>query len=185
MQLKSFARRQELNMTNFNQTFNTGFHQKGTSIIEVMVTVFIVAVGLLGVASLQSAGLRQASNSQSDAQAQILSQDLAEMILAYDTFAEGDYAMNGVPASKGKECLTTKCTNAELAQYNVWTWGQNMSPVLPSFDLDIGFAAATNSYDIVLTWDANKEGPAYSAASCAPDDNFKAGCFAMLLTLTN
>jgi type IV pilus assembly protein PilV len=172
-------------MTNLNQAFNSRFYQKGTTMIEVMVTIFIVAVGLLGVAGLQSVGLRQASNSHADAQAQILSQDLAEMILAYDTFANGDYAMDAVPASKGKECLTTNCTATELAQYNVWTWAQNMQPALPSFDLDIGFDAPSSSYDIVLTWDANREGASFTAPSCAPDDNFKAGCFAMLLTLTN
>jgi type IV pilus assembly protein PilV len=172
-------------MINFLGTVNSKTYQQGASMIEVMITVFVVAVGLLGVAGLQSVGLKQASDSHTDAQAQILAQDLAEMILAYDSAAKGDYAMSSVPASKGKECLTTSCTNAELAQYNVWTWRQNMEPVLPSFDLDINFVSATRSYDIVLTWDANRDGAAYSAASCAPDDNFKAGCFAMLLTLTN
>ena len=172
-------------MINVKQVYNAKFYQNGTTMIEVMVTIFILAVGLLGVAGLQSAGLRQASNAQTDAQAQILSQDLAEMILAYDTFANGDYEMNGVPATQGKECLTTTCNAAELAQYNVWTWGQNMQPALSSYDLDIGFDGATNSYDIVLTWDANRDGASYTASTCAPDDNFKAGCFSMLLTLTN
>ena len=170
-------------MKNIQKTGVSKSYQQGATMIEVMVTVFILAVGLLGVAGLQSAGLRHANNSQTDAQAQILAQDLAEMIYAFDATATGSYAMNALPLNQGKDCISSSCTNAELAQYNIWTWSQNMQPALPSFDLDIGFDAATRSYDIVLTWDANKEGDAYVPVACAPDDNFKAGCFAMLLTL--
>ena len=184
MQMKLFVYRGD-DMKNIQKTGVSKCYQQGATMIEVMVTVFILAVGLLGVAGLQSAGLRQASNSQTDAQAQILAQDLAEMILAYDSDAEGDYEMNALPLNQGKDCISNICTNEELAQYNIWTWSQSMQPPLPSFDLDIGFVAATRSYDIVLTWDANKDGDAYVAATCAPDDNSKAGCFSMLLTLSN
>jgi len=157
--------------------------QTGATMIEVMVTLFILAVGLLGVAGLQSVGLRQANDSMVSAQAQMLSQDLAEMIIAYDAAAEGHYDFNGVPANQGKDCLAQICTKAELAQYNVWQWRQNMQPALPSIDVSINFSAADRSYEIVLTWDAEQDGASYVKPSCDADDAAKQGCFAMLVTL--
>jgi type IV pilus assembly protein PilV len=151
--------------------------------IEVMVTLFIIAVGLLGVAGLQSAGLRQANDSMSSAQAQILVQDLAEMIIAFDPNADGHYDFSSIPASQGTDCLANICTHTQLAQYNLWEWNQNMQPALPSVDVAIDFNAADRSYEIELTWDADKQGSSYSKPTCDPDDSAKQGCFAMLITI--
>jgi len=157
--------------------------QYGSSMIEVVVTMFILSVGLLGVAGLQSTGLRQTASSQMAVQAQILGQDLAEMIIAFDDKAEGIYELAAVPSTRGTDCMTVLCTGAQLAQYNVWTWAQNMQPGLPSYDIDIDFTEATRSYDVSLTWDSNKDGSNYSAPTCTAADGLKPGCFAMLVEL--
>lgn len=157
--------------------------QLGASMVEVMVTLFIIAVGLLGLAGLQSVSLRQANDSMTSAQAQILAQDLAEMLIAFDPLAEGHYAFNAVPANQGKDCLAVICSKAELAQYNVWNWRQNMQPALPSIDVDIDFNAANRSYEIELTWDADQQGSSYVKPTCDADDAARQGCFAMLVTI--
>jgi type IV pilus assembly protein PilV len=157
--------------------------QAGSSMVEVLVTVLLLAVGLLGVAGMQSAGLRQTAASQMSAQSQLLVQDLAEMIIAYDIGAAGTYEFSSVPASQGTNCLTGPCTAAQMAQYNLWTWGQNMNPKLPSYAIDIDFDATTNAYEIVLTWDENREGSGYTPSTCTTTNGLNVGCFAMLVEL--
>lgn len=176
-----------LNKLNIHRPVQHGFVSKrlqaGATMIEVMVTLFILAVGLLGVAGLQSVGLRQANDSMASAQAQMLTQDLAEMIIAFDPLAEGHYDFNGVPAQQGSDCMAIACTQAQLAQYNVWLWSQNMQPALPGFDLNIDFIAADRNYEIELTWDAEQAGAKYVKPTCSANDIAKQGCLAMMINL--
>lgn len=162
--------------------------QQGASMIEVLVTMFILAVGLLGAASLQSTGLRQSAMSQMSANAQIQVQTLIEMIMSYDINnasgePNGDYAMSAVPANKGTDCQTTFCTPAQLAQYNMWTWADSMDPALPSYAFDIDFDNVNNEYSIQFTWDSLREGASYAASTCTPADGLNPGCIAILLEL--
>lgn len=157
--------------------------QQGFSMIEVLITVLIIAIGLLGVASMQSVGLRQAVASQSSTQAQLMAQDLAEMIIAYDPNGTGDYAFNGVPNAMGTNCATTACTRAQLATYNVFQWDASMDAELPSLDLDIIFNAAGPSYEIRMTWDAERQGSGYVASTCTAANGLNPGCFAMTIEL--
>lgn len=159
------------------------FAQSGFSMIEVLVTVFIVAIGLLGLASMQSVGIRQAMNSQIDTQVQLLGQDLAEMIIAYDTDGNGDYEFADVPNAIGTDCGSQACTKVQLATYNVYQWKESIDIDLPQLDLDIVFNAAATSYEIRMTWDAQREGGGYNAPNCTVADSAKVGCFAMALEL--
>lgn len=179
---RSFVKRYNRGQKRNNTIMHNGL-QEGATMIEVMVTLFILAVGLLGVAGLQSIGLRQANDSMSSAQAQILTQDLAEMIIAFDPLAQGHYDFNGVPANQGKDCMALVCNKTELAQYNIWLWSQNMQPALPAFDLNIDFIAADRSYEIELTWDADQAGANYVKPSCSANDIAKQGCLALLINI--
>lgn len=162
---------------------NPKLAQSGFSMVEVLITVFIVAIGLLGLASMQSAGIRQAMNSQSDTQVQLLGQDLAEMIIAYDSNGNGDYAFADVPNAMGTDCGAQACTRTQLATYNVFQWKESIDIDLPELDLEIVFNAATTSYEIRMTWDSQREGESYNAPTCTVADSAKAGCFAMALGL--
>ena len=156
--------------------------QAGATMIEILITVIVIAVGLLGLASLQAVSLRQTVNSQMGVQAQLLVQDLAEMIIAFDVEAEGAYEFAAVPAAMGTNCVTSACTKAQMAQYNVWSWAQNMSPVLPSYALSIGFDEPNRAYEIALSWNADRVDP-YVASTCTAADGLNPGCFAMLVEL--
>lgn len=159
--------------------------QSGFSMIEVLVTILIIAIGLLGVAALQSAGLRQVVASQTAAQVQLLAQDLAELIIAYDPNGEGDYAANGVP-SAGKDCAATVCNRNELANYNLVRWQAEVDVEVPSLAMQIvhtAAAGASPSYELRLTWDALRQGDNFSRPTCTLADSNHHGCFAMLIEL--
>tara|TARA_R110002072_G_scaffold121890_5_gene256180 strand:+ start:3859 stop:4377 length:519 start_codon:yes stop_codon:yes gene_type:complete len=163
-------------------------HQRGASMIEVLVTIFILAIGLLGAASLQSTGLRQAAMSQMSAEAQIQVQSLVEMIIAFDMDIGtgtpiGNYEYSALPGDQGVDCGATYCSKQQLAQYNIWNWADSMDPALPSFAFDIDFDDPNDEYSITFTWDSLREGPAYTASTCTPADGLNPGCIAILLEL--
>lgn len=153
--------------------------QRGATLMEILVTLFVLAIGLLGVAGMQSAGLRQSAITGMDTQVQVLVQDLAETILANDVAGEGHYAFAEVPQTMGADCMAAPCNRAQLAQYNVWRWAQMVGNSLPDYELSISHSPADSAYTIVLTWDSAREGEDYEAADCALDDSLNPGCFAM------
>lgn len=55
---------------------------RGFSLIEVLITVVILAIGLLGVAAVQVVSLQQTNNSYLQTQANIHAQDIAERMRA-------------------------------------------------------------------------------------------------------
>ena len=58
---------------------------EGFSMVEVLVSLLILSIGLLGLASLQASGLRYSGNSALRTQALILTQDMIERIRANPT----------------------------------------------------------------------------------------------------
>lgn len=55
----------------FNPSRGGGRHQRGTSLIEVLISVLIMAVGLLGIAAMQATALRNSQSSTERSQAVI------------------------------------------------------------------------------------------------------------------
>jgi type IV pilus assembly protein PilV len=58
--------------------------QRGFSLFEVLVTVTVISIGLLGLAGLQFAALRASNNAQEYTMANLLAQDIEERIRAGD-----------------------------------------------------------------------------------------------------
>lgn len=71
--------------------------QRGTSLIEVLVTMAILAFGLLGVAGLLVGGVSNAANSEARSKASQLAADMADRIRANPTVAlsaTSEYLLN-------------------------------------------------------------------------------------------
>ena len=109
-------------------------HIAGFTLIEVLVAIVIFSIGLLGIASLQIAGLRFAGGSQHRAMATMQSQNMADRMLANLAGVEdGDYNVTGsMPASYTTDCSGNDCTSADLAEYDLVTWNQSNADSLPS-----------------------------------------------------
>ena len=106
-------------------------HQKGFTMIEVLITTLILSIGLLGLAGLQFTALR---SNQSAAQSTIA---VLQIIDAADRLrgnlagvTAGHYNLltgaNGDP-----ECIENSCTSEQLAQYDDWSWNDKNSKALP------------------------------------------------------
>jgi len=123
--------------------------QSGITLIEALVTLLVLAVGALGIASMQLAGLKYTSGSYARTQAVILADDMANRLKANRRFAL-DLDANGNPntadsspygiatfdtaAPNAVNCLgqAQTCTPQQLADYDILTWRNELARVLPS-----------------------------------------------------
>jgi type IV pilus assembly protein PilV len=90
--------------------------QCGTSLVEVLVTIVIVAIGLLGLAGMQSRLQASELESYQRAQALLLLQDMGSRISTNRASATDYVTGPGSPLGAGMTCATTDVTStrAEL-----------------------------------------------------------------------
>ena len=139
---------------------NTGF-----TLIEVLIAMLVLAVGLLGLAGLQAASLKNNQSAYNRSQAIQLAYDLADRMRANVTGAATYTAILPSAATAKANCLTiTGCSVADMAENDLFEWNNTLSTVLPSSTGTITVAtdASTNPpttiFTITITWDDNRDG---------------------------
>jgi type IV pilus assembly protein PilV len=130
----------------------------GMTLVEILVTLVILSTGLLAVAHLQIAALRNNQSAYLATLAAQQAQDLAERMRANPAgLAATAYATSGV-ASVQTDCDSTDCTPEALASYDLARWSAAIQRLLPEgtglvSDLGQGF------YLVAVRWrDVGLEG---------------------------
>ena len=112
--------------------------QRGASMIEVLVSLTIVAFGLLGLAGLQARSMSFQKDSFDRKAAAELASQLAERVRAnYDGFKDGNYNLTIIPAdptpANVPACANQQaCTSAEVAAADWAMWGIALRSRLPA-----------------------------------------------------
>ena len=120
---------------------------RGTSLIEVLVSLVVLSIGLLGLAMLQVKSMKINTEAFQNTQATLLAGDLIERIR---TNRSGNYATPAKPASRPS--CTTACNANELASQELFDWYENMASFLgPTASGGISKLSATQ-YSIVMSW---------------------------------
>lgn len=110
---------------------NRGFSSKGFSLIEVLIAMVILSIGLLGLAGLQVAGMKNNHNAYQRSQANVMAYDIADRMRA-NMVAVAAGAYNDGTAAANPNCLTTtKCTPAEMAGHDLSEWNAALAAQLP------------------------------------------------------
>lgn len=126
--------------------------------LEILITLVIVATALLGTAGLQAHALKTNMGGQFRNQAVFLSADIAERMEANKVQAvlAGGYALAAGAAisAASTACNTGPCTPAQLAQYDLGNWQAAIAAILP---LGTGVVTQTvagnpSTYTIVINW---------------------------------
>jgi type IV pilus assembly protein PilV len=154
-----------LNLLNFRQA------ERGFSMIEVLVTLLVISLALLGTAGLQAYAMRLNQGGQFRTQAVFLAADLAERIEAnklgamagnYDNVA-GDSATYTPVAVNNDLCLNAICAPDDLATYDLAQWQSAVAATLPqsswTVEQTVNGSAKTDTqactpstYTITLSW---------------------------------
>lgn len=151
--------------------------QSGLSMVEILVTLTIVAFGLLGLLGLQARALTFQKDSFDRRSAAEMIAQLAERMRANHLgFTAGNYDLNFSTADPDpaviNECATiTACTWAEVATRDINQWTAQLRRRLPLSAAYIDFNPAdTRMVEVTLAWPEPTQVGALAAGAGPPTD---------------
>jgi type IV pilus assembly protein PilV len=139
--------------------------QRGFTMLEILVTLFLLTMWLLASAGVQSASLQFNKAAQFRTQAVYFATDLAERMQANKTGATaGNYSYSGPASSTPTDCTTAICSPAALAAFDLDEWSGRVTAALPSGTVSVTPDAVGNpvTYTIVITWVDRRTDRTYS-----------------------
>jgi type IV pilus assembly protein PilV len=140
--------------------------QAGFSLLEVMIALVVLAVGLLGLAAMQSFSLRYNNQSYQRTQATAAIQDMADRMRANpEGVRAGVYTLSpatNIPPTAGTNCYAAACLTASaMASFDMNQWvtfitqpqvlGTNATAEIKS----VVTADPTYVYRITVNWEEN------------------------------
>jgi len=133
--------------------------KNGFTLVEAMVSLVVLAVGMLGIAALYIESLRSSHMSISYTNAVSLASDMADRIRANSLGINsyiGAGAGNGT-AGGNNNCVNgpVDCTSAQMAADDLFQWYENVKTLLPvgrSAAVAVANNPPVNQYTITLTW---------------------------------
>lgn len=134
------------------------YFQLGLSMIEVLVSMTIVAFGLLGLAGLQARSMSYQKDSFDRKAAAELAAQMAERVKAnYDGFRAGNYnkkmERTDTPSGSVPACATvSNCTAAEVANRDWEMWQLEVKRRLPVSAVYLTAPADALQMTIVMAW---------------------------------
>ena len=97
----------------------------GFTLLEVLIAMLVFAIGLLGIAGLQAAGMRFVQGSQFRSVALAQAESMVERMRANPrAVIAGNYHMGSRPSGITKDCDVESCSPSELARYDLVVWEQ-------------------------------------------------------------
>lgn len=153
---------------------NPGKHsrQRGASLIEVLVSMTVLAVGILGIGAMQTSTLKSNQNSYMRTQAVFHANDIVERMRSNARGVELGAYDDPTP-SVTAACLTaTGCTATEMAANDVAQWEASIAAGLPMGSGTVCLDATPNDgtpaapacsstgdlYAVKIWWDDDRDG---------------------------
>jgi len=125
--------------------------QKGFNLIEVMVSLVIFSIGLLGLAGLQQVGLTQNATAMQRTLAMNQAYDILDRMRNNKTT---DYSL--ATAGSSPNCITASCNLTQIANYDVYEWNLALTNALPN---GVGFITGSpTGYIVSVGWDEKRAG---------------------------
>ena len=156
--------------------------QRGDTMIEVLVTVIIIAVGVLGAAALQVTTLKNLSSSHSASVAAIVAEDFSERMRANPTAAMADNYVHTAAPTTFSDCAANPCAvAADLAGYDIGTWWAQVTAVLPSGTGAVTRIVGTNTFVLTVRWDEDRSGS--SGTNCPKQSEADLECYRFNITI--
>ncbi|GAA5317386.1 MAG: hypothetical protein AseanaTS_25910 [Candidatus Pelagadaptatus aseana] len=165
--------------------------QSGMTLIEVLVTVLIVSVGLLGLASLQATSIKEGMDTSKRSQGLWMIDELASRMRVNTAGLANGYTGAGTVAALCTGGAVTQCnagnecTGNEMARFDVWQviCGANAGPGVVassndninitdySITCDAAPCDATSNFTISINWVAKAVQDAASSSATYNEDD--------------
>lgn len=132
--------------------------QPGFTLLEVLITLVILSIGLLGLAGLQAVGLSQNHSAYHRSQATQAAYSIADQMRANQA-ASANYLtgfMLPSAATVQAGCTAGGCSAAQMAENDLFEWNETMTNTLPGGIGTITLAGTVVT--ITINWDDNRDG---------------------------
>ena len=135
--------------------------QRGVSLIESLVALLVLALGILGLAGIQTRTLTDTRLTNARAAAIRMSNDIQERMklnVEAQSLAANPYITDfGAAPAAATNCNTAPCTSAQLAAFDLNQWKTTLSTALPGGDGRI-FASPddTRQFGVLVSWTDNQ-----------------------------
>ena len=165
-------------MTKQNNIFSSrnvsivGYWHRGFSMIEVLVTMLIISLALLGTMGLQTYALRTNQGGQFRSQAVFLVADMAERLEGnkLEAVTNSNYVVATTNKIKTStvDC-TTVCTQDQLAEWDLFRWTTTVSNTLPQSEWSVTKVDAADGkssvYTVKVSWVDREESATYGSGA--------------------
>ena len=109
-------------------------NQNGSSMIEMMVALTVLAIGMMGSLSMQVTSTRFNQGAHFYSQAVFLANDIVDSIRTNPSVSNAYIIMLNDPAPASRDCENTDitCNALDLRDWNIARWRENVENSLPN-----------------------------------------------------
>ena len=151
--------------------------QRGLTLIESLVAIFVAALGVLGIIGAQMRTLSDTQTTVRRSQAVRLIEDLSERMKVHPNALSvlADYTIGWTPApmalpTAGRDCKDNSCNLPQLAVYDIAQWKRAVRLALPLGDANVFVAPGDSSnvdnrrqLGVMISWRENERSDADAA----------------------
>lgn len=151
--------------------------QQGFSMVEVLVSLLVLSIGLLGLAALQTQGLRFNQDGQMRSMASTQAQAIIDRMYANPAGVEAGSYDNITGAEADPNC--SYCTSAQIAQRDAFEWNEGNARLLPA-----GAGVVERDGDlhaVTIRWDNLRTGA--TGLDCGDDPTVDMACFVITVRM--
>ena len=158
--------------------------QQGFTLLEVLIALLVLSIGLLGLAALQTIGLRSNEMASMRTTATMLAYDISDRMRANPQGTiDSNYKIGSGAVVETVDCTSENCDPEELATFDLSQWKTALAR-LPGGQGDITqIAGPPLVHTITVRWDENRTGAdgGDDGPNCPPQDSDDPRCFRLVL----
>jgi type IV pilus assembly protein PilV len=128
--------------------------QAGFTLLEILVSLLVIAVGVLGTAGLQALALKMNQGGSLRSEAVVIGMDFVERVEANNAATiTGKYAPGTLPTSYTNDCAAVYCSTDDLATYDLVQFQTRLQNELPNATVAITVAGTgPYTYTVQINW---------------------------------
>lgn len=153
---------------------------RGVSLIEALVALLVLALGVMGMAGIQTRTLVESRTTNARSVAVMMADDLLDRMQANATVrvtnpATNPYIVGFNDTLTTADCISSTCNGTQLAQFDLQQWKTQLSQLLPGGNARV-FRSTTDpaQFGVLIGWNstqAKNEGIATTTAEATAYSN--------------
>ncbi len=160
--------------------------QDGFTLVEVLIALLVLAIGLLGLAGLQTIGLRSNQMATMRTLSTQYTYNISDRMRANPdglTTVNQSYVIDvddATPVITTEDnCDLVECTPTQLANFDLWQWRTEVGnlPVTKS-QISQAVVGGMTVHTITVHWNENRD-PDVTGLTCPPESETDLRCFQM------